>query len=280
MKRKVIRIDEEKCTGCGLCIPNCPEGAIAVIDGKARLVGDLLCDGLGACLGHCPEGAIAVEEREAEPYDERRVMENVVRQGPNVIAAHLEHLRSHDQQDDLRQAQAYLAEHGIEIQGETASSPPVPTSPPAGCPGRLSRQMAPRAAPEADDASPSQLRHWPVQLHLVSPSAPQYRGADLLLAADCTAYAAGDFHARWLKGRALSIACPKLDAGREVYVEKLRALIDEAQINTLTVLMMEVPCCSGLVALARQAAAAATRKVPIKAATLRLDGTLREAAWV
>ena len=255
MKRSVITIDHDKCTGCGLCIPGCPEGAIQIIDGKARLVSDLLCDGLGACLGHCPEGAITIEEREAEAYNERKVMANIAAQGANTIRAHLAHLEEHGQSGYLAEAMAYLKEKGIPIPGKAKLS---------ACPG--SRAMAferkEHAAPSG--AGGSQLTHWPIQLHLISPLAPHYKGADLLLAADCTAFAAGGFHGDYLKGRKLAIACPKLDEGQDVYVEKIRALIDDAGISSLTVLIMQVPCCGGLLRMAQKAAAQAKRKIPIE----------------
>ena len=281
MRRKIIRIDADTCTGCGDCIPNCPEGAIQIIDGKARLVSDLACDGLGACLGHCPVNAITIEEREAVPYDERQVMESIVKQGANTLKAHLAHLRDHQQIDYLQIALAVLDEKGIPNPMHAAVAGHGHGG--GGCPG--ARQMAFAAAPAtagADDtgARPSQLTHWPVQLHLISPQAPHYRGADLLLAADCTAFALGDFHKNHLKGKTLAIACPKLDEGQEVYVEKITALIDEAQINTLTVMIMQVPCCGGLLRLAQTAAQQAKRKVPIKCIVVGLQGAILKEEWV
>ena len=282
MKRKIITIDQDKCTGCGECIPNCPEGAIQMIDGKARLVSDLMCDGLGACLGHCPVGAITIEEREADAYDERKVMQNIIPQGPNTIKAHLEHLRNHGQTDFLQQARKVLEEQGVPDPFKTAPGP-VPHTHGGGCPG--SRQMAfakPAPAGEGGEGGkrPSQLTHWPVQLHLLSPLAPHYQGSDLLLAADCTAFALGDFHKDYLKGKTLAIACPKLDEGQEVYIEKLRALIDEAKINTLTVMIMQVPCCGGLLRLAQTAAREAKRKVPVKCIVVGLQGAILKEDWV
>lgn len=284
MKRKIIKIDSDLCTGCGLCIPNCPEGAIQLIDGKARLISDLFCDGLGACLGHCPEGAITVEEREAAPYDEPQVMENIIKAGPNTIKAHLEHLRDHGQKEFLAQAVQVLRQKGIANPLETipAPNPAGPSGHGGGCPG--SRMMSfgkQTGEPAADPGTrPSQLTHWPIQLHLLSPVAPHYQGADVLLAADCTAFALGDFHKDYLKGKALAIACPKLDEGQETYVEKIRMMIDEAKINTLTVVIMQVPCCSGLLRLAKQAASRAARKVPVKCVTVGLQGNILGEEWV
>jgi NAD-dependent dihydropyrimidine dehydrogenase PreA subunit len=280
MKRAMITIAEAKCTGCGACIPNCPEGALQVIDGKARVISDLLCDGLGACIGHCPEGAMSVTEREAEPYDERKVIANIVTQGPNVVKAHLAHLRDHGQTTFLKQAADYLAENNIPNPMHAGHDHHGHE----GCPGARMRTLkpAPAAAAGGDDAGrrPSRLAQWPVQLHLVSPNAPYFQKSDLLLAADCTAFALGDFHKDFLKGKSLTIACPKLDADKEVYVDKLAAMIDQAQINTLTVLIMEVPCCRGLLALAQQAVQHAGRTVPVKCVTVSLQGEVLEEKWV
>lgn len=280
MERNIIKIDEEKCNGCGLCIPNCPEGAIQIIDGKARLISDLMCDGLGACLGHCPEDAIEVEKREAEPYDEAKVMENIIQAGPNTIKAHLTHLKEHGEERYLKQAFAVLKEKGIEIPKEVPMTH-AQTAHVGGCPGSRAMQFA-RSEAEAgteDGVRASQLTHWPVQMHLISPMAPHYQGADVLLSADCVAYAAGDFHKDHLKGKTLAIACPKLDEGQDVYKEKIKALIDQAKINTLTVAIMQVPCCRGLLALAQDAAGEAERKVPIKAMVIGLQGQVLSEEW-
>ncbi|MFP4467256.1 MAG: ATP-binding protein [Candidatus Goldiibacteriota bacterium] len=278
MKRDMIEIDEEKCTGCGLCVPGCPEGALQIIDGKARLVSDLLCDGLGACVGECPEGALTVTKKEAPPYDERRAMENIVKAGANTIKAHLKHLYDHGEKQYLAEAAAFLKEKNI----------PVPeykkehAAPGGGCPGMktfdLSEEKTHRQG-QADEC-PSELKQWPVQLHLMQPGASYLKNADLLLAADCTAFAAGGFHGEYLKGKTLAIACPKLDAGTDIYTEKITAFIDEAGINTLTVLMMEVPCCGGLLNIAQKAAESAGRKIPIKAVVINMRGEKIKEEWV
>jgi ferredoxin len=251
--RKIITIDEDVCNGCGLCIPNCPEGALQIIDGKVRLVSDLFCDGLGACIGYCPEGAITVVEREAEPYDERQVMANIARQGANTIRAHLEHLRSHGEEDLLSQATAYLREKGI----------PVPAEP------------EPAAAPGCCGQKEVGLVNWPVQLHLLSPTAPGFKGKDVLLSADCVAFSMPGFHQSLLAGRSLAIACPKLDDGADIYREKITALIDHAQISSLTVAIMEVPCCRGLLKIVLDARAKAHRTLPVKLLTVGIrDGAV------
>ncbi len=276
-RRKIIRIDADKCNGCGLCIPNCPEGALQMIDGKARLLSDLFCDGLGACIGHCPQGAITTEEREAEPYDEKKVMENIIKAGPNTIKAHLKHLKEHGEFGYMRQALDVLNAKGL----------PIPElreeggCPPSGCPG--SRMVdfgddVKQGSVEGDVTS--QLRQWPVQLHLVSPNAPYFRGRDVVLSADCVAYALGGFHSQYLAGKSLAIACPKLDSDLDIYTEKITAMADEAKINTLTVLRMEVPCCGGLVQIAKNGLDAAKRKVPLKAITVSIKGEIIEEEWI
>ncbi len=234
--REIIRIDEERCDGCGLCVPACAEGAIAIVDGKARLVAETFCDGLGACLGHCPQGAITLERVEAARFD-----------------------------------QVSLARH-LEKSAGTEALPIVPVA----CPGsRELRLEGPSPAPAGSDGPRnSALCQWPVQLHLVSPVAPYFHGADVLLAADCVAYAVGDFHRDHLAGRSLAIACPKLDAHQDLYLDKLVALIDDAGINSLTVMVMEVPCCGGLLRLARVAAGRAARKVPVHSLIVGVRGVI------
>lgn len=273
-KRNIITIDPDKCTGCSLCIPNCPEGAIQIIDGKARLVSDLMCDGLGACLGHCPEGAITILEREAEAYDERKVMDNIVKQGVTTIRAHLAHLKGHGQTEYYSQAVTYLREHQIAITEDETSAGGSASSA-CGCAGAQT-QVFERNDVETTVtcAQPSQLTHWPIQLHLISPVAPHFKNTDVVLAADCTAFSVGSFHETFLRGRKLIIACPKLDDGQDVYLEKLTALIDEATIHTLTVVIMQVPCCGGLLRLAQQAAEQAARDVPIRLVVVSLQGAI------
>jgi ferredoxin len=279
MIRQIIRIDQDKCTGCNECVPGCPEGAIQIIDGKARLISDLFCDGLGACLGHCPEAAITIEEREAEPYDEVRVMENIVKHGENTVAAHLEHLHSHGETKYYQQAIDYLRSQNMNIplkpgahQGHGAS--------PCGCPGSTEQAFNTEDSGSEAGTRQSQLRHWPIQGHLISPMAPYYQGADVLLSADCVAFSFGEFHRDYLKGKSLVIACPKLDDRLESYAEKITALIDQAKINTLTVIIMEVPCCGGLVQIAKEGAGKAGRKIPIKMIVVGIKGNIVRDEWV
>lgn len=286
MKKQIIKIDENLCNGCGLCVPNCAEGALQIVDGKARLISDLFCDGLGACIGHCPMGAISFEEREAEPYDERKTMaENIVPAGKNTIKIHLQHMLDHNQIEYYNQAVEYLKEIGMENPLEEGEEEEVAFHKHhgGGCPG--SRMLDLRKNEKSDNNitvgdQPSELRQWPVQLHLVSPHASYFKGADVVLAADCVAFAMGNFHRDYLKGKALAIACPKLDDGKEIYVEKIKAMIDEAKINMLIVVRMEVPCCGGLLALAKEGLARASRKVPIKEVVVGITGEVLKDEWL
>jgi len=295
MKRTIIKIDEELCNGCGLCIDGCHEGALQLIDGKARMISDLYCDGLGACIGECPVGAITLEEREAEPYDEVRVMDLISPKGEKTIIAHLNHLIDHDQQEFAEQGIKYINDNNLDVdlgklkkfKNEQKMEPKIQQHQPihgGGCPGARAISFdipSPTAAASGRQADqPSELRQWPVQLHLVNPQAPYFQNADVLLAADCVAFSMGNFHSKYLKGKGLAIACPKLDNGKEIYVEKLAAMIDHAKINTLTVMIMEVPCCSGLLQIAKLAAQAASRKVPVKAMSISLRGEVISEEWM
>jgi NAD-dependent dihydropyrimidine dehydrogenase PreA subunit len=310
MLRKIIQIDEDKCNGCGLCIPNCHEGALQIIDGKARLISDLFCDGLGACLGHCPEGAIEIIEREAEPYNETVVMETIVKQGRNTILAHLEHLRDHNEHEFLKEAVTYIKIHNIDLSPESdlkptkASTLIFPSMKDAlnhvkpehesacGCGSaktidfRIDIDKINAAAATAatvktpDSPAPSELRQWPVQLHLVNPMASYFQGADVVLAADCVAFAMGDFHNRLLKNKSLAIACPKQDTNKDVYLDKLSTMISEAKINTLTVPIMEVPCCGGLIQMAKMAVQQSGRNIPIKKIVVGIKGNILNEEWV
>lgn len=284
MKRTVIKIDEEKCNGCEQCVNGCHEGALQMIDGKARLVSELYCDGLGACIGECPEGAITLEEREAEPYSEFAVMERISKLGERTILAHLKHLKDHNETGYFGEGIKYLDDRGIRVnlasllQSEFAQTENHHDHG-GGCPGSRERAFVP-VNTEAQVSAQSELTHWPIQLHLANPSANHFHGADLLLAADCVPFSIPDFHGRFLKGKKLVIACPKLDTNKEVYLEKLRILIDESRINTINVVIMEVPCCSGLLKMAELALETASRKVPVKYTVVGIRGNIIEEEWL
>ncbi|MFH1100555.1 MAG: 4Fe-4S binding protein [Methanobacteriota archaeon] len=273
--RKIIKIDENLCTGCGLCIPNCPEGALQVIDGKARLISDLFCDGLGACIGHCPEGAIIIEHREAEPYNERKVMNNIIKAGKNTILAHLNHLKDHGEHTYLNEALSVLKERNIIVPFNNEREKKIPPTT-CKCPSSQMKDFSKEHRKETKEQGTriSHLRQWPVQLHLVPPNAPYFQNKNVLLVADCVAYSLGDFHKQYLQGNSLTIACPKLDTHQEQYLEKLTAMIDEAKITTLTVMIMEVPCCRGLLALAMNASSNAKRKIPIQVLVIGIKGEI------
>jgi NAD-dependent dihydropyrimidine dehydrogenase PreA subunit len=244
-KRKIIEIDRDKCNGCGLCTTACAEGALVLdAENKAVLVRELFCDGLGACLDVCPTDALKVVERESQDYDAKAAFSHVLK---------------------TRGADAASRVHGIDG-GHAHAGPP-------GCPGSLARTI-PRG-PDGDDrpaaSVKSRLSQWPIQLHLISPLAPYFEGSDLLVAADCTAFALGGFHEDLLKGKKLVIACPKLDE-TQGYVEKLAELIRRNGLKSLTVAIMTVPCCSGLERLVRQAVELAGEPLEVKKVIVGIDG--------
>lgn len=293
MKRSIIKIDEEKCNGCGNCVPNCHEGALQIIDGKVRLISDLMCDGLGACIGHCPEGAITIEERESEPYNEIKVMEAMVSKGVNTVVAHLKHLKDHNETVFLKQGVQFLTQNPhlmdftIEDVKRALHKPAVEENGSGcngGCPGSKTVVFNP-ADLKVDtgkiiESQPSELRQWPVQLHLVNPAASYFIHSDLLVAADCTAFSLGDFHQKWLKGKSLVIACPKLDQNKEIYLQKFITLIESSIVKSITVLIMEVPCCGGLMRLVEMALEKAGRKVPVKSVTVGINGEILQEEWI
>lgn len=244
MKRKIVLIDEEKCNGCGLCVPACHEGAIQIMDGKARLVADKLCDGLGDCLGECPEGAITIVERDAEAYDEA------------AVQAHLAGMKQ-----PQSGCAAALSEGSL----------------PCGCPSSQVRTIAREEVEEtagAEGTSPSYLGQWPVQLALVPPQAKFLQGADLLITADCVPFAYADFHRRLLKGKSIVIACPKLD-DIQANLEKLAAIFKTADIRSVNVVMMEVPCCSALKRIVEMALDYAGKDIPLQETIIGINGEIK-----
>ena len=255
MLRKIIHIDEDKCIGCGLCVDACHEGAIAMVDGKARLMRDDYCDGLGDCLPSCPTDAISFVEREAAPYDEA------------AVAAHLA------------------------TRNNNGMSGSAPAAPHGGCPGSRSRSLdgapAPAAsapatrtaAPAADNADPlatiaaalpNRLAQWPCQIKLVPVQAPYYQGRGLLIAADCTAFACASFHERFMSGNFTIIGCPKRDEGSQT--DKLAAILAANDITSVTVARMEVPCCGGLERAAAEACAQSGKDIPFEVVTFAVNG--------
>ncbi len=232
--RNIVKIDESKCTGCGLCATACAEGAIRIINGKAKLVSETYCDGLGACLGHCPEGAITIERREAVEFDEE------------ATRVHLEKMKA------PKPAPAFV------------------------CPGMAAHKLRESEPEPPQEAGPvaSQLSHWPVQLKLVSPTAPYFADADLLLVADCVPFAMGDFHRQFLRGHSIAVGCPKLDDAAS-YVAKLADILRLNRLRSLTVIHMEVPCCSGLTRIAREAIARAGNQMGFEDVTIGLRGEVK-----
>ena len=236
MKRQIIRIDEDKCNGCGLCVPSCAEGSLQIVNGKARLVADKLCDGLGACLGECPQGALMIEEREADAFDE--------------LAVHA-HLRQAEKAEPLA----------------------------CGCPGTMTRALTPgKGVAEtvlAQGEAASELGQWPVKLKLVNPAAAYFKHADLLVAADCVPFAFANFHQNLLRGHALAISCPKLDETVPA-VEKLAEIIRINDLSSITVVHMEVPCCSGLISIVRETVQRSGVNVLFEAVRISLDGAVMD----
>jgi NAD-dependent dihydropyrimidine dehydrogenase PreA subunit len=240
IKRKIIQIDENKCTGCGLCVPSCAEGALQIINGKARVVADKFCDGLGACLGECPEGALKIIEREAEDFDEKAVEEHLHAQ---------------------------------------ARKPAQQLPPSGGCPSARLQMFAPASpcqeanVPKTQDGGPSALTHWPVQIRLVPPSAPFLKGADLLVAADCTPIAYPNFHRDFLSGKVVMVGCPKFDDVQD-YVRKFAEIFNVAGIKSVDVVTMEVPCCQGLPLVVKKGLELSGKKVPLQQIIISTRGDL------
>lgn len=233
--RNIIKIDEEKCNGCGKCVAACAEGAIQLIEGKAKLLSEVYCDGLGACIGDCPMDAITIEQREAEEFNEEEVKKHL----------------SQDKKED--NSEGFI------------------------CPGLMSFDLSKpdKPAPSDSQDSQSQLSHWPVQLKLVSPLAAYFKNSDLLVVADCVPFAVADFHNRFLSGKSVVVGCPKLDDS-QYYIEKLAEIIKTNDLNSLTVVHMEVPCCSGMVNVVKQAITLSGSKIGYKDITVNINGTIGE----
>jgi NAD-dependent dihydropyrimidine dehydrogenase PreA subunit len=238
-KRKIIEIDENRCDGCGMCVPSCAEGAIQIVDGKARLVADKYCDGLGACLGECPKDALKIVEREAEVFDQA------------------------------------AADGHVASQKSSSVSESIPMA--CGCPSTMIQTFSTPGRcekanePVSQSTGVSALTHWPVQIRLVPPTAPFLKGADLLVAADCTPFAYPRFHEDFLKGRAVLVGCPKLDDA-QAYVEKFAEIFQKADVKSVTVLVMEVPCCQGLPVILQRAMVTAGKEIPLEKVVISSRG--------
>ena len=241
VSRKIIEIDEELCNGCGQCVPSCAEGALEIVNGKAKLVAEIYCDGLGACLGECPTGALNVKEREADEFDEEAVEEL--------------------------------------LRSKAKETPPQEEAMACGCPSSQIQSFAPAKAcdranqPVRQESQNSALAHWPVQIKLVPPTAPFLRGADLLVTADCTPVAYPNFHQDFLKGKAVMVGCPKLDNAEE-YVQKFADIFNTAGIKSVTVVVMEVPCCQGLPVIVRKGMEKADKNIPLEKVVISPRGDI------
>lgn len=249
MKRKIIVINEELCNGCGNCVIACSEGALQIIGGKARLVKEDFCDGFGDCIGECPTGALVIEEREAKPFDEEATKEYLLRtKGIEAVLRMQEAQKKHVNKEK--------------------------TSLACGCPGTFVQTL--NRTPNISKARQnieSCLTNWPVQINLLPINAPYYEGADLLISADCCAYAYNDFHNELLKGRTLAIGCPKLD-NAQAYLEKLKAIFSRNNINSVTVAYMEVPCCMGLVKVVEEALKHSKKDIPLRRVKIGVKGEM------
>lgn len=269
MKRKIIKIIEKKCTGCGICADSCAEGAIKIINGKARLINEVFCDGLGACIKECPQGAIIIEEREAKPYNEIEALKNIIGYGKDTIIAHLKHLKEHGQTKYYNEALKYLKKQKIEIKKEEIEEISL------GCPHSKPKEIKKnKKNGKIKGEIKSELSQWPVQFHLINPSASYFKNADIIIAADCTAFSYGDFHRDFIKGKKIIIACPKLDSDLDIYEDKIKILLEESKIKSLEIVTMEVPCCFGLIEIAKKALLKSKRKIDFKHTIITIEGNI------
>ena len=260
--RKIIQIDEELCDGCGLCVPDCAEGSLQIIDGKARLVADKLCDGLGACLGSCPTGALKIIERQADDFDEEAVEEFLAKQ------KNKQEEKAAPQMMDCGCASTHIQNFKKETPCQSANKP-VGLQP--------AKMMA--GLQQSAPASGSQLSHWPIQIRLIPPSAPFLKGADVLIAADCCAAAAPDFQTNYLAGKVVMMGCPKFDDA-ESYIDRFAEIIDSCGLKSITILIMEVPCCSAMNVIVKKALQRARTAVPVEQITISTRGQeLQRVAW-
>jgi ferredoxin len=257
VKRKVINIDEELCDGCGNCVPGCPEQALQVVDTpkgpKARLVKEFFCDGLGACLGTCPTGALSITEQEVDPYDEEATVKRIKEKAPDMLDTHMQHMQ----------------EHAHEMHGAHEGH--------KGCPGAkvMHWDKAQNDQPSAATRIGSQLRQWPVQLHLVHTDAPYFKNADIVFVADCVPVAYGDFHEDFLKNRVIAMGCPKFDDA-QAYTEKIAQIIALSEPKSIEVVVMEVPCCSALETIVQKAVKMSGKNIPYKKSVIGIKGDRKQ----
>lgn len=256
--RKIVQIDETKCDGCGLCIPNCAEGALKIVNGKAKLISDVYCDGLGACLGHCPQDAINIIERDADEFDEKAVEELL-----NSM---------NDEKDECGCGSGGHSTHNHAHHGHHGHQG-------GGCPGSMMRQFNDNKVDDSNIKVSSKLRQWPVQLTLVPPTAPYFKRADLLITADCVPFAYANYHNDFLKDRAVVVGCPKLDDA-EFYANKLEEIIRVNDLESVTVLRMEVPCCGGMAYAAKMARDKSGVNIPIKVVTIGIQGDIIKREYI
>jgi Pyruvate/2-oxoacid:ferredoxin oxidoreductase delta subunit len=266
MKRKIVQIDEEKCNGCGLCIPNCHEGALKIVGGKAKLVSDAYCDGLGNCLGHCPQDAITVVEKEVAAFDFAATNRHLKKIGKPVLRDNPIETRNMPNKE----------KGGAKMPHKNSIGSTM-----CGCPGTAIREFGVGASSTGETSMPgidkgaeqtSQLTQWPVQLSLIPPNAGFLRGADLLISADCVSVANPNFHTLLLKGRKVVMGCPKLDDVSE-YKEKIKTMIEINDFNSITVAVMEVPCCAALYSAVEEALDETGKRVTLKKVVVGVDGT-------
>ena len=260
--RSIIHIDEEKCNGCGQCVNACAEGAIQLIDGVAKLVSETYCDGLGACIGECPTGALWIEQREADDYDVDATREHLERIGRDPDAAHDPNAPHEEEHAETQETLA-----GGCLGSAVQSFAPAAR---AGCPGSAARTFSAKAQ-QGRTGQESALGQWPVQLTLVPPTAPYFQGADLLVTADCVPFAYADYHADLLAGKAVVVGCPKLDDA-QFYVDKLAAILAASDIRSITVAIMEVPCCGGLTRIVARALEQSGKDLPVEVVTIGVRG--------
>ncbi len=266
-KRQIIKIDEDKCNGCGLCVTGCHEGALQIIDGKAKLVNESFCDGFGDCIGECPTGALVIEEREAREFD------------LDATAEHVRSLRGDDAVKDMIKSQEVHEEKEVKVATDHNGGCPgsrmrVITKPSSGCPGSQMKVMNGGTNDNESEELESELQHWPVQIHLLSATAPYFKNADLLITADCVPVAYANYHQKLLKGRTVAMGCPKLDDG-EAYLTKLTSIIANNDIKSITVARMEVPCCGGMVRIVEEAVKTAESDLEVEVVNIGVNGRVK-----